>query len=335
MDVRIQRYTDRDKKIWSPRPKVVKFKLERDGVTKIVEVDGTHLIGKIVYTTPNANNILSFEALSRTSVADFDMIRWDESADYQLLKEIYATTPDNADSPDYPVIFWKAEGEDDTDEPATDTWLFPPPETTEQFLERIYARLLHLTRRIKILRHEEPHQNALSERICREVPADHEEVLRYDIACNLIKRPVGWLALQLQTFQNRYNRHLAEVVKAQKAGRTPPTFNPGSDQTKIVSMLEKLETHLTEECLQEHFDMHDHGVWDKVQNKQRKITLCNDDLSPGEVLVDVNSFFTDGNGNIAEEHAKRTYHEISTKYWVMAKRTPHRQLVIQRTVEIP
>ena len=58
-------------------------------------------------------------------------------------------------------------------------------------------------------------------------PADHDEVLRYDIACNLIKRPVGWLALQLQTYQTRYNRHLAAVVKAKEAGRTPPSIQSG------------------------------------------------------------------------------------------------------------
>ena len=38
-----------------------------------------------------------------------------------------------------------------------------------------------------------------------------------------------------------------------------------------------------------------------VQNKQRKITLCDDDNSPGEVLVDVNAFFTDGRGRVAED----------------------------------
>ena len=99
-------------------------------------------------------------------------------------------------------------------------------------------------------------------------------------------------------------------------------------------MLDKLETHLTEECLENHFDLHDHAEWDKIQNKQRKITLCADDYSPGELLVDVNSFFTDGNGNIAETHAKKTYHDISTKYWAVAKRTPHRNLVTERIVDI-
>ena len=234
----------------------------------------------------------------------------------------------------YPIYLHIAEGETETPETPTKTILFPPPETHEQFMHRISARLLNLTRRIRALRHEEPHQNALSKNICREVPADHAEVLRYDIACNLLKRPVGWLALQLQTHQNRYNQHLAAVVKAKEAGRTPPTFGYDSERPKLETMLDKLEANLTEECLEEHFDMHDHAEWDKVQNKQRKITLCNEDSTPGEVLVDVNAFFTDGRGNIAEEHAKRTYHEISTKYWVMAKRTPHRKLVTQRTVEI-
>ena len=237
-------------------------------------------------------------------------------------------------NPSFPYFIYTAPSETETDEPATETIIFPPPETHEQFMERISARLLNLTRRIRALRHEEPHQNALSKNICREVPANHEEVLRYDIACNLLKRPVGWLALQLQTHQNRYNQHLAAVVKAKEAGRTPPTFGYDSERPKLETMLDKLEANLTEECLEEHFDMHDHAEWDKVQNKQRKITLCNEDSTPGEVLVDVNAFFTDGRGNIAEEHAKRTYHEISTKYWVMAKRTPHRNLVTERTVEI-
>ena len=71
--------------------------------------------------------------------------------------------------------------------------------------------LLHLTRDgLGYSRHEEPHQNwRYRTNICREVPADHEEVLRYDIACNLIKRPVGWLALPTsRLFRTGYNRHL-------------------------------------------------------------------------------------------------------------------------------
>ena len=102
-------------------------------------------------------------------------------------------------------------------------------------------------------------------------------------------------------------------------------------------MLEKIEENLTEECLQNHFDLHQIHEWKRVQREERKITLCNDDLSPGEVLVDINAFFTDGDGNrneAAEEHAKETYHNISTKYWVMAKRTPHRNLVNERIVLI-
>ena len=300
-----------------------------------IKVDFRHM-KKMFYgnNTPNQNNFwlqdVGFDvSYNRIFITQTNEKRFHGKG---LFRHVHGQLPENASS--YPYYFYLGEGETETLETPDRTILFPPPETTEEFLERIYARLLHLTRRIKILRHEEPHQNALSTRICREVPADHEEVLRYDIACNLIKRPVGWLALQLETFQTRYTRHLAEVVKAKKAGRTPPTFNRDSDKRNIETMLEKLETQLTEDCLQEHFDLHDHGEWDKIQNKQRKITLCNDDLSPGEVLVDVNSFFTDGNGNIAETHAKRTYHEISTKYWVKAKRTPHRELVTSRSYSI-
>ena len=124
----------------------------------------------------------------------------------------------------FPMYLYLGADQTETDETPDRTIHFPPQETVEQFFERVWAKLLHLTRRIRILRHEEPHQNALSEKICREVPENHDEVLRYDIACNLIKRPCGWLALQLENYQARYNRHLAAVVTAKEAGRTPPNF---------------------------------------------------------------------------------------------------------------
>ncbi len=347
MGLIFDRHLQNETKIIYHRDKFFQVKSVVDGVTKNIRCDIRNIIDGITYHTERGveNNIPASNALHLNSIAyllqngsrEFYAGRYDVHETRETRKtqtQLYLwDTP--SDPSEYPIFLFLAEGETQTVETPDQIIVYPPPETVEQFFERIYARLLHLTRRIKVLRHEEPHQNALSTAICREVPADHEEVLRYDIACNLIKRPVGWLALQLENYQTRYNRHLAEVVKAKEAGRTPPTFNPGNDQTKIETMLVKLETHLTEDCLQEHFDMHDHGEWDKVQNKQRKITLCDDDLSPGEVLVDVNSFFTDGSGNVAETHAKRTYHEISTKYWVKAKRTPHRKLVTQRVVEIP
>lgn len=331
MDIKNYAYTDRDKAIWFVNQNTIKYQLEIDGIIKVIQLDISNAKNGITYIASSIENAINLDAVTiGKDIYDLDIHRQDNSVDYQLKQDIDATIPDDPNDPAYPVFVYGS----GTDEPATETIIFPPPETVEQFMERVWAKLLHLTRRIKILRHEEPHQNALSEKICREVPEDHDEVLRYDIACNLIKRPCGWLALQLQTYQERYNRHLAAVVKAKEAGTTPPTFNRGSDETKIETMLDKLEANLTEECLQNHFDLHDHGEWDKIQNKQRKITLCDDDSSPGEVLVDVNSFFTDGDGNIAETHAKKTYHDISTKYWVMAKRTPHRNLVTQRTVEI-
>ena len=318
-----------DKKIWMSSQHVMKVKALIDDVVSVIAIDTSNAKTGIIYRPLRIEPKSNVIRVERKGYFDIERLGY-EWTSYNT-DRIVTNIPDDAV---YPYFIYTDNDQTETDEPADETIIFPPPETQEQFFERIYARLLHLTRRIRILRHEEPHQNALSTRICREVPADHEEVLRYDIACNLIKRPVGWLALQLENYQTRYNRHLAAVVKAKEAGRTPPTFNKGSDETKIEAMLEKLETHLTEECLENHFDLHDHAEWDRVQNKQRKITLCDDDYSPGELLVDVNSFFTDGDGNIAETHAKKTYHDISTKYWVKAKRTPHRNLVTERTVEL-
>ena len=312
---------------------VLQVKRKFGGVTSNIVFDFSKIKSKIKYTTPHTSG----------GVNRLYSVRYDPSENplFGISFELWFTNNSGNqiyewNPPDitYPRFMYLAEGETETIETPDRTIHFPPQETVEQFFERVWARLLHLTRRIRILRHEEPHQNALSEKICREVPENHDEVLRYDIACNLIKRPCGWLALQLENYQARYNRHLAAVETAKEAGRTPPTFNRGTDETKIQTMLDKLDANLTEECLQEHFDMHDHAEWDRVQNKQRKITLCDDDNSPGEVLVDVNAFFTDGRGRVAETHAKKTYHDISTKYWVMAKRTAHRNLVTERTVEM-
>ena len=246
----------------------------------------------------------------------------------------YITLP--TDNNHYPFYAFVAESETETLEEPTETIMFPPRETPLEFIERMHARIFHITQRIQVLRHEEPHQNALSEKICREVPEDHDEVLRYDISCNLIKRPIGWLALQMENYESKYQRHLTAVETAQKANRAIPNFNDQNDRNSIETMREKIETSLTEECLRDHFDLHRTSDWNPVQNTQRKITLCNDDANrtPGEVLVDVNAFFTDGRGNVNERGAKKTYHEISTKYWVKAKRTSHRKLVTERTIEI-
>lgn len=242
----------------------------------------------------------------------------------------------NYEPSEYPHFVFIDDGQDRTVETPTKTIYLPPAETPLEWIERVTARIFHVTQRIAVLRHEEPHQNALSEKICREVPEDHDEVLRYDISCNLIKRPIGWLALQLENYESKYNRHLAAVEAAQKANRAIPNFNDNTDRNKIEEMLDKVDESLTEECLRDHFDLHRTADWDPIQNTQRKITLCNDDANrtPGEVLVDVNAFFTDGRGRIAQEHAKKTYHDISTRYWVKAKRTSHRTLVTERTVTL-
>ena len=325
-----------DQQVTFISPTFFKVRRVENGITRVYGCDISNARADIIYREPQLVTKLKMHTLylrsdyNRISIERFTHANRYGNRNERTARQI-STSPVNLE---YPYLLYLKDGETATDEPATETILFPPPETHEQFMERVSARLLHLTRRIRALRHEEPHQNALSKNICREVPADHAEVLRYDIACNLLKRPIGWLALQLQTQQTRYNSHLAAVEKAKEAGRTPPTFGHTGEYPKLEALLNKIDMHLTEECLEEHFDMHDHAEWDKIQNKQRKITLCDDDYSPGEVLVDVNSFFTDGDGNVAEEHAKRTYHEISTKYWVMAKRTPHRNLVTERIVEL-
>ena len=305
------------KKAWWANSTQLGVKYTDNGATKIVLLDFRHLDKISIYENTSAYITSGIQYISNPVL--------------QL-----TNPPDTDNLPETPYYIFIAEGETETPETPTETILFPPPETPEEFLERIGARIYHLSNRIDVLSHARVHQNAKSEEICREVDENDEEVLRYDISNNLIKRPVGWLMSQIETFHNRYTRHLESVEKAKKAGRTLPNFNGQRDMTSIETMLEKLEEHITEQCIRDHYDWHKPDVWDEVQNKQRKITLCNDDefKSPGELLVDVNTFFTDGDGNIAQEHAKRTYHDISVKYWKMATRTRHRTLVTERTVEV-
>ena len=311
-------------KIWTPRENIIKIKKNDDSVT---EFNLSHIIGDIEYKSADGHGF-GISKIYRPEPHRLSF--WRKNGYHE--PQIASITKDITSYPDYLYLGWD---QTETDEPATQTVVFPPRETPLEFIERISARLFYITHRIAVLRHEEPHQNALSEDICREVPADHDEVLRYDISNNLIKRAVGWVVLQMETYETRYNRYLESVETAKRANRAIPTFNDNTDRNKIETMVEKIEDSLTEECLRDHFDLHNTSDWDPVQNTQRKITLCNDDANrtPGEVLVDVNSFFTDGRGRIAHEHAKKTYHDISTLYWVKAKRTSHRTLVTERTVE--
>ena len=71
--------------------------------------------------------------------------------------------------PHYPYVAYAAQGEDREDEPATQTVFLPPLETHLEFMERIQARLLHLTRRASVLRHELPHLSSRSRRVCLEI----------------------------------------------------------------------------------------------------------------------------------------------------------------------
>lgn len=338
MDIHLTYSIHKEKKIIFIDKNTIQVKIDKNNKVRIVQYNISHLKKGVMYIPDNRKNsdiwffgYLPYDDIFRPRY-HFSNFEGEIDRGYTNSEE-YTLPTNNSDYPYYPYV---GEGETETVDTPTERVIFPPRETPLQFVERITAKLFHVTQRIQVLRHEEPHQNALSEDICREVPEDHDEVLRYDISNNLIKRPVGWIALQMENYESKYTRYLAEVEAAKRANRAIPNFHDNTDRNKIETMLEKIEESLTEECLRDHFDLHRTDDWNPVQNTQRKITLCNDDANrtPGEVLVDVNAFFTDGRGRIAQEHAKKTYHDISTKYWVKAKRTSHRKLVTERIVEV-
>ena len=209
-----------------------------------------------------------------------------------------------------------------------------PIDTHHEWIERISPRVLHLTRRVSILRHEEPHLSSRSRRVCLDLDDRNEYVHRYDHSINLMRLPVGKLQLDINTYNNRWDSHERKVAKAKEKGNPIPEFDRFSDRDDIETLLEKLEEKLTEDALLEHHETHNTNEW-RNAHAERRVVLCNDDCSVGELLLDINRFHTDRHGNTNHELAEQSFHDIAVTHWNEAKRTTHRTLVTERIVTIP
>ena len=208
------------------------------------------------------------------------------------------------------------------------------PETHALWIERISARVLHLTRRVSILRHEEPHLSSRSRRVCLDLDDRNEYVHRYDHSINLMRLPVGKLQLDINAYVQRWDAHEKKVAEAKEAGTEPPEFTRLSDRDTIEALLEKLEERLTEDALLDHHETHNTNEW-RNAHADRKVVLCNADCSVGEVLLDINSFHTDREGNTNHQLAEQSFHDVAVKHWNQAKRTRFRELVTSRVITLP
>lgn len=275
--------------------------------------------------------------------SDFFVKSIQQSHENQLLDiELRTSTPigrytlnkNNPYQPDtvFPLYIHLEEGETETPETPTETIIFPPRETHLEFMERIQARLLHLTRRVAVLRHEQPHLSSRSRRVCLDLDDRNEYVHRYDHSINLVRLPVGWLQNMINAYQAQWNAHLERVEDAKKKSQSEPEFTRYNDRDPIETLLEKLETTLTEEALIEHHEVHDTTEWQNA-HAARKIVLCNEDCSVGEEIADINSYHT-SNGITNHRLAEKSFHDVAVTYWNQALQTPHRKLVTERTVEI-
>ena len=310
------------------KPRLARIKSSLNDVISIQDIDFTNLIEGIAYTTKSHPLLSSI----------FYTVDYQEIAYRNIVMQLKANVVwgnhshyihENTVFPQYLAL---AEGETETDEPATETIIFPPKETPMQFIERISARLLHLTRRVSILRHEEPHLSERSRRVCLDLDDRSEYVHRYDHSINLVRLPVGWLQLQINSYLTRLKAHEEKVAAAEAANKKPPVFNEDRLQGKIETLLEKLEARLTEEMLLEHHETHDTDEW-RNAHAARKIVLCNEDCSVGEEIADINSFHT-ANGVTNHVLAEKSFHDVSVKHWNEAKRTTFRKLVTERTVTL-
>ena len=305
--------TDEHNKIWFTSERMLKVKT---GET-VTAYNLRHAILYITYSTADLEITVIMEKPTTSHLGgSYISLAQDVNASARLQSYPNLT---------YPYYVHVGDDETETDEPVDRTILFPPRETTEEWGERISAELLFLARRIAILRHEEPHHNSRSRRICNEVNDNHEEVHRYDHSVNLLKLAVGWFKLQLNGYEQRY---LAEV---KKVGKPVPDFDINK-RDELETLFNKMSSNLTEDRLQEHFDLHNTDEW-RQAHAERKIVLCNDDCSVGELIADINSYHT-SRGVTHHALAERSFHDVSTKHWVQAKRTPHRKLVTERTVTL-
>ena len=311
------------KKIILADPTTLKIKVVEGDTAQVIANDFSNSIIDVSFINENETALIS------------DFLEYDSGGYYITIGN---TTENNArqiirDELTYPFFLFVGEGETPTDETATKTTIFPPPETTIEFIERISAKLLHLTRRVSTLRHEEPHLSARSRRVCLDLDDRNEYVHRYDHSINLLRLPVGWTQLQINTFIARYEAHNKKVAEAKAANRTPPTFNEDRLQEQIETLINKIDSTLTEEALLEHHETHDTDEW-RNAHAQRKIVLCNKDCSVGEIIADINAFHT-ARGETNHVLAERSFHDVAVKHWNEAKRTTHRKLVEARTYNLP
>lgn len=236
-------------------------------------------------------------------------------------------------SPDsYSKVVWKDFGENDQDEPHTETLTLASKETHTEFMERIQSRLLHLTRRASVLRHELPHLSSRSRRVCLDLDDRDEQVHRYDHAINLLRLPVGWLQNMINAYQAQWNAHLERVEDAKKKNQPEPEFTRYNDRNPIETLLEKIETTLTKDALIEHHETHDTTEWQNA-HAARKIVLCDENCGVGEEIADINSYHT-SNGVTNHRLAEKSFHDVAVTYWNQALQTPYRKLVRERIIEV-
>lgn len=321
--------TDRDLKLWMPNPQTLKVKVSIAENIHVIHYDLQHYRKGIVYTNRNSSDT---SPLQESYIVDIP--RLSEPEQYfnfhgrnHFVDEYYGIG--KPEPGDYPLYLYLGPDQTEVDESATKTIVFPPPETHLEFMERIQSRLLHLTRRSSVLRHEQPHLSERSRRVCLDLDDRSEYVHRYDHAINLLRLPVGWLQNMINAYQAQWNAHLERVEAAKKKNQPEPTFTRLNDRDDIETLLEKLENRLTEETLIDHHETHDTTEWQNA-HASRKIVLCNDDCSVGEEIADINSFHT-ARGVTNHRLAEKSFHDVAVTYWNQALQTPYRKLVTRRT----
>ena len=319
------------------KPKITKIVLTGDDklVVKfeddnVICYDFSNARSSIIYrSNSNANKIIDRLRYHRNFPDHFTVELNNIKGDTSVRRELRRIFDEIVN---YPVFIWGATGEDEsTDITPTETIFFPPPETHVEWLERIAARLLHLSRRVSVLRHEQPHLSSRSRRVCLDLDDRNEYVHRYDHSINLMRLPVGKLQLDINAYNQRWDAHQRKVIEAENADNPIPKFTRLSDRDDIEALLVKLETNLTEETLIEHHETHNTTEWGNAHS-ERLVVLCNEDCSVGEVLLDINSFHTDRDGNTNHQLAEQSFHDIAVKHWNEVQRTTFRKIVTERII---
>ena len=284
-NLNIQIYSPYDKKVWFTSQTDLKVKYEIGGETYIVHYDFSGAVEHFGYRAEtNVDNTVSL--IRRYTEGDTLRIYRDRNVfstnNSPLGTRPHATFP--TATTEYPFYIYVGPGEMETDEAALRTIVFPPAETTPEWVERIRPRLTIVARRfVAGIQAEFPHLKTKARNVATGLDDTHDESKRYDNVINWGRSIIGYAWAEMSKWT---------APDAQVGVRTP--------RADIEAMVDKIEANIpTSDIVEDFYHDHETNPWHQC-HAERKIHFANEDTSPGELLFDLQDQATENKGTAAE-----------------------------------